>query len=374
MSDLCTLIESRLETAREKVAEENAAEKEARSHKKEKMPGSDNKPKTSKGVPGDMGYPKVSGPIKSSDLRKVAEEIEAAIEEEKNHAEHVVKLASDLAIEAAALDIEEQQDDIKKAWGPLPTKDMEELAKKTAAISMGPLVDRFKNVGGAALEELGLKARTNVDNTLGAQIKNKLKQLGTDPAEQAAHREILESRLPPTLAPFAIAARKSISDRAQPIMDEAVGGIEDRVRGGLSALTGPAPQPSNVSRNLSLLGGAGAAAGAGYLGHRSGVRSEQAKDPAQIRAAYGLGWQRAKQSSDEGKVASLLSRNPGVVGSALNKAKELLGISSPSNMKRNLALGAGGLGLAGAGGAVGHQVGYGSGMEEGIASEQAKDP
>ena len=339
MSDIRSYIETKFSDAQTKVAAEIAAEAEAQKQKKEEVPET-KEPSAPKSTPSSE-WPKVSGKVESSDLRKMASLLAQEREQEDKGSEDVVKVASDLAIQAAALDVEDQRAEIRERWGSIPSSDIEELAKEAEDIASGgqtKTANRFAGVWQAI----------------------RAKMPGAQPAK-SAWRQQAES-IPDA---FINAAGDTIKGRAPVYTEGAVGMAEDALLGALKGRN----QGSNLGRNVALgVGGAGGLGLAATMGHKAGVKSEQAKDPQQIRAAYGLGWQRrgqfGKVASEEvlSKVAAEEETKEANIHAIVSKVKGMLG--SPAG--KITGLGLGGAGLAAGGGAVGHQMG--------VESEQAKDP
>lgn len=347
--DIRTLIQSRVDDAREKIAELNKAEKEAQGVKKDKV-GEENAPTKGRKVPGDSGFPKTaSGPVESDDLRKIASELQVAQKQEDD----VIKLASDLAIEAAERDAAAVRKDVAEAFGG---QEKEAAGVAGAAPSTGRKV----------LEALGLVTPSPQQ---ASRFRKNTKNL------QDGLPELAESALG--------SVKNTIKGRVPVYAENLTSRIEDAITGGGAA----ARQGSNVGRNLALGAGAGVAgAGAGALiGHSQGVRSEQAKDPGQIRSAYGLGWQRRGQY---GKTASLNGASDWIdskmveqghqeqeekVASISDRVKDLLGAGSKrvqgalgGDLRDKALVGLGAGGIAAGGGVVGHRMG--------VSSEQEKDP
>ena len=342
--DIRTSIQSRVDDAREKIAELNKAEKEAQGVKKDQV-GEENAPTKGRKVPGDSGFPKTaSGPVESDDLRKIASELQVAQKQEDD----VIKLASDLAIEAAERDAAAVRKGVAEAFGG-----QEKKAEDTKEASF--------------LSKLFGKVAPSGD-------------------EAASNSAVLNEKLTGISRHFLEAGEQAIKDEAPVLAKNVISRIGDGVR----AATGggaAASQASNVGRNLALGAGAGVAgAGAGALiGHNQGVRSEQAKDPGQIRSAYGLGWQRRGQY---GKTASLNGASDWIdskmveqghqeqeekVASISDRVKDLLGAGSKrvqgalgGDLRDKALVGLGAGGLAAGGGVVGHRMG--------VSSEQEKDP
>ena len=350
--DIRTLIQSRVDDAREKIAELNKAEKEAQGVKKDQV-GEENAPTKGRKVLGDVGFPKTaSGPVESDDLRKIASELQVAQKQEDD----VIKLASDLAIEAAERDAAAVRKGVAEAFGG---QDKEAASVASAAPSTGRKV----------LEALGIVTPTPQQ---ASRWSNNTKNL------QEGLPELSESALG--------SVKSTIKGRVPVYTENLASLLEDGVR----SLTGggaAASQGSNVGRNLALGAGAGVAgAGAGALiGHNQGVRSEQAKDPGQIRSAYGLGWQRRGQygktassngasdwidskmveqghQEEEEKVASISDRVKDLLGAGSKRVQGALG----GDLRDKALVGLGAGGIAAGGGVVGHRMG--------VSSEQEKDP
>ena len=184
--DLKSLIQSRVDEAREKIAELNKAEQEAQSAPKDKV-GTEGAPKKGRKVKPEGGYPKGES-VKAADLRKLADEIAQEREQEA----HVVKLATDLAIEAGIQDAQATREGIKEAMGTTQPEETKEA------------LGGFFRRGGQAV---GQAAQGSVGKT----VKDHLADIGKH---------------------YLGAGEKAIKDRAPVYSRNIIDRIEDAVSGG----------------------------------------------------------------------------------------------------------------------------------------------